>query len=334
MNNWEKRWNPLRKEWVIYAAHRNNRPWEGEISKEKNTNPPYLSDCYLCPGNQRISGNKNPHYEGIFTFDNDHPVVGQHAPDIDLDYNDLYKTESAKGFSKVICYHPNHNKTMTDLSLQELINVMQEWKKASKEAKLKKLKQVLIFENKGKITGVSNLHPHCQIYATDFIFKNTAIELEAIQEHRKKTNSNLHENIILTEQKAGLRIIAENEFAIAFIPFFARYAYEVMVFPKRHFSTMIELTDSVLNGIAEVFEKLLKKYDDLFEISFPYVLTVMQAPFEEKEKDYRLYFHFQPPLRQPGVRKYLAGPEIGGGNFMADTMPEVSAAKLNGKSRE
>ncbi|MEM8526714.1 MAG: galactose-1-phosphate uridylyltransferase [Bacteroidota bacterium] len=332
MNNtdgWEKRWNPLRREWIVYAPHRNNRPWDGESEELKINKKSYLPNCYLCPGNERISGTINPNYQDVFVFDNDHPVVSFDAPNIDSSISDeLYITQSAKGFAKVICYHPDHSKTMTDLNITQLAKILKAWKSVTKEARDAGLEYVLVFENKGEITGVSNLHPHCQVYATDFVFNHTLTELESLKKFREARKANLFESIIAAERSTQTRIIAENEYAIAFLPFFAKYAYEVMLFPKQNASTLLDLTEEALHGIAIVYHQLLQKYDALFDQSFPYVMSIMQAPLQENHPEYRLYFHFQPPLRIPNVRKYLAGPEIGGGNFMADTIPEVSAQQL------
>jgi len=328
-NGWEKRWNPLRREWIIYAPHRNKRPWDGESERLKSNAKSYVSNCYLCPTNQRISGAINPNYQDIFIFDNDHPVVSSDAPNINhTRQNNLYVAKSAKGFAKVICYHPDNSKTMTDLETPQLVKILKAWQSVTQEAKDANLEYALIFENKGEITGVSNLHPHCQVYATDFVFNHTLTELESAEQFRQEQKAGLFDSIIAAEQKTKTRIIVENEYAIAFLPFFAKYAYEVMLFPKQKASTFLDLEEESLQGIAAIYHQLLQKYDALFHQSFPYVMSIMQAPLQQKYPDYRMYFHFQPPLRIPNVRKYLAGPEIGGGNFMADTIPEVSAQRL------
>jgi len=329
LNDWEKRWNPLRQEWIIYAAHRNRRPWDGKAQSPATPVPVFVENCYLCPGNKRVSGKQNDDYQDIFIFDNDVPIVGLHAPSIEVaTHNGLYQTQTAKGFSKVICYDPAHNKTMSDLPVQRIAQLIQSWKAVTLEAKEADLQYVLVFENKGEITGVSNFHPHCQVYATDFVFNHVNIELESINNYKIEHGKNLFKAILDAELKDQSRVIFENDFAVAFIPFFAKYAYEVMLVPKVEAPTLLELSTKEIEGIAEVYLYLIKKYDALFEQSFPYVMSIMQAPLQEKHQEYRMYFHFQPPLRIPGIRKYLAGPEIGGGNFMADTIPEVSAEKL------
>ncbi len=135
--------------------------------------------------------------------------------------------------------------------------------------------------------------------------------------------------IIENEQNDGIRVIAENKGAIAFIPFFARYAYEVMVFPKKRHATLATMTEEELFDLSEVFQEVTRRFDVNFQMSFPYVMSILQAPVDNKDyPEYHLHLFIQPPLRQPGLVKFLAGPEIGAGNFMADTMPEEKAKEL------
>ena len=329
--HWEKRWHPLRREWVVYAAHRNNRPWNFPPHQVTVPTQTYQQDCYLCPGNKRVSGETNPKYDSVFIFDNDHPVVGLNAPDIITSaHNDLYKTSSAKGISKVVCYDPRHNTTMSEMSIDQVANVF----KALQQEMLffknhQTIKSVLIFENKGEIVGVSNPHPHCQIYATDFVFTLFEKELRAAADYQKEKSRNIFADIISAEQKDEKRIIAENKNAIAFIPFFARFAYETYIFPKNRHETLCSMNDEELFDLAEVFQTVTKKFDANFRMSFPYVLAFAQAPVDGiSYNDYHMHLIICPPLRQPGLQKFLAGPETGADTFMADTMPEEKAAEL------
>ncbi len=331
---WEKRWHPLREEWIVYAAHRNARPWSGASVTGQQQAPAYDAKCYLCPGNPRVSGKGNPKYEDVFIFDNDHPVVGMTAPeipgDLSLDQHGIYKKEAAKGIARVVCYDPRHNVTMSEMPLPRVAKVFEAWRGQMQEfSQNDDISFVLIFENKGEAVGVSNPHPHCQIYATDFSFTLIEKEIQASEKYRKETGQNIFEAIILAEKADKTRIIAENEHAIAFIPFFARYAYEVLIFPKKRHATLATMTDEELAGMAAVFQEVTRRYDLNFDMSFPYVMAFHQAPVDGKTyPDYHLHMLLQPPLRQPGLLKFLAGPEIGGGNFMADTMPEDKAAEL------
>jgi len=323
---WEQRWHPLREEWVVYSAHRNSRPWDGASESSAKSTPCYDPDCYLCPKNSRVNGEVNPDYHGVYTFTNDHPVVGLSAPDL-IEEQGLYRKKAASGTSRVVCYHERHHITMSDLSVERTAEVLAEWKKETIElAKIDAVTFVFIFENKGAMVGTSSLHPHCQIYATNFCFKNIERELQA---QKNYGNGNIFSDIIAKEQADGSRIIAENDHAIAFIPFFARYSYEVWVFPKQRHATLATLSTEELKGLAAVYQELGRRYDLLYNMSFPYVMSVYQAPVKSGDiSDYHLHFVFLPPLRQPGVRKFPAGPEIGGGNFMCDTLPEEKAAEL------
>jgi UDPglucose--hexose-1-phosphate uridylyltransferase len=330
IGKWEKRWHPLRQEWVVYSAHRNQRPWQGAGLIEPIESPVYDPSCYLCPRNKRIHGTPNPEYSGVFIFENDHPVVGLDAPEVESSTDDLYKKERASGMAKVLCYDPRHNVTLSQMKLEKVVDVFAAFQKEMIEFQHNPaIKSVLIFENKGEAVGVSNSHPHCQIYATDFHFKFVEQQMAVANQYQQTHQRNIFEEIILREQKDGIRIIAENEEAIAFIPFFARYAYEVMIFPKNHHQTLISLKEDELHGLSSVFHQVVRKLDMNYDMSFPYVMSVMQAPVDGGTYDaFRMHLWLQPPYRQPGLIKYLAGPEIGAGNFMADTMPEDKAAEL------
>jgi UDPglucose--hexose-1-phosphate uridylyltransferase len=332
--NWEKRWHPLRREWVVYAAHRNSRPWNFERKKSIINAPVYDPGCYLCPGNKRVSGILNPAYADVFVFENDHPVVGLNSPVIPDEYQNrhegLYKKGEACGIARVVCFDPRHNITLNDLRVEKVALVFS----ALREQmiffqKHDKIKSVLIFENKGEIVGVSNSHPHCQIYATDFIFNVVQKELLAAAEYKTEKQGNIFSDIIMAEQKDDLRIVAENRNGIAFIPFFARFAYETYIFPKKRHATLITMSDEELYDLAEVFQNVTRKFDANFQSSFPYVLAFAQAPVDGADyRDYHMHLIICPPLRQPGLMKFLAGPETGADTFMADTMPEEKAGEL------
>ncbi len=327
---WEKRWHPLREEWIVYSAHRNARPWQGAEKIKAKESAPFDPSCYLCPGNKRVNGKANPDYADVFVFENDHPVVSSEAPELNFLSNGLYKKGKAGGVAKVICYDPRHNVSLSQMKLERVANVFQTFQSETKAlVNWNEIVSVLIFENKGEAVGVSNPHPHCQLYATDFPLKNVEQQMAVAGRYQSEFGQNIFSTIIEREQKEGVRIVAENESAIAFIPFFARYAYEVMIFPKKPHQTLITLSPNELAGLASVFHTVIRKFDMNYQMDFPYVMAVMQAPIDGKEyPEFRMHIWLQPPYRQPGLIKYLAGPEIGAGNFMADTMPEEKAAEL------
>ncbi len=332
---WEERWHPLREEWVIVAAHRQNRPWSGEtLEKEAKNLPEYVSDCYLCPGNPRVGGAVNPKYEQTFVFDNDHPSVSLDAPENQSPTTEIYKSRPARGIARVVCYSPKHNLTLSELETSEIEILLKVWQEQFLDlGKRPDIKHVLIFENKGEAVGVSNPHPHCQIYATNFVFKTIEIEAQISQKHFAETGKVLFREIVEAEQNDGRRIIAENDSAIAFLPYFARYAYEVFVAPKRTHQNIAELSEIETKDFAKVLKKVLVKFDNLWRMPFPYVMVLHQSPTDAGNyQAFHFHIEFHPPLRKPNLLKYLAGPEIGGGNFLSDTSPEEKAAELKAQS--
>lgn len=328
---WEERWHPLREEWVIVAAHRQDRPWSGEtLAGEPRKLPRYVSDCYLCPGNSRVSGKTNPEYEQIFVFDNDHPSVDFAAPEPKEPPSSLYRARPAQGISRVVCYSPRHDLTLTELELPEIERLIGVWQaEYTNLGSRPEIEHVLIFENKGEAVGVSNPHPHCQIYANNFVFKTIENEARISKEYFAENRKTLFQEIIKTEKLDGRRIIAENDSAIAFLPYFARYAYEVFVAPKESHPTIAGMSLKEIADLSAVLKTVLIKFDNLWNMPFPYVMPLHQAPTDGRDhSSFHFHIEFHPPLRKPNLLKYLAGPEIGGGNFLSDTSPEEKAAEL------
>ncbi|PYS61325.1 MAG: galactose-1-phosphate uridylyltransferase [Acidobacteria bacterium] len=328
---WEERWHPLREEWVIVAAHRQDRPWSGEtITHASATRPPYVEDCYLCPGNRRVSGEVNPEYAGVFVFDNDHPCVGMNAPTPPGNLPSIYQNRPAQGIARVVCYSPRHDLSLAQLEIVEIENLISAWQGEYVDlGNRAEIDHVLIFENKGEVVGVSNPHPHCQIYATNFVFKTIETEAKASEHYSSDTGGIIFQDIIAAEQDEGKRIICENETAIAFLPYFARYAYELFVAPKRTHPSIASLSDAEARDLAEVLKETVVRFDNLWQMPFPYVMPLHQAPTDGGDyRNFHFHIEFHPPLRRPNLLKYLAGPEIGGGNFLSDTSPEEKAAEL------
>ena len=328
---WEERWHPLREEWVILAAHRQNRPWQGETTdRQAATVPDYLPDCYLCPGNRRVSGQQNPAYRGAYVFDNDHPCVGPAAPTDLPPAGGIYRNRAATGIARVVCYSPKHNLSLAEMTPVAVEEVVGTWQRQYQDlGRRRDIDHVLIFENKGEVVGVSNPHPHGQVYATNFVFKTIETEVRAGHRHWQETGRPLFQDILTAEIADQARIICENETAIAFIPYFARYAYEVFVASKATHPSVADLSAAEVVDFAHILRQVLIRFDNLWQMPFPYVMPLHQAPTDGG--DYRhFHFHleFHPPLRKPNLLKYLAGPEIGGGNFLNDTVPEEKAAEL------
>ena len=333
LGRWEQRWHPLREEWVILAAHRQNRPWSGEEQAESKIEiPRFVPSCYLCPGNERISGRTNPQFDGIHVFDNDHPCVGDLAPKELPAPTGIYKNRPATGISRVICYSPRHDLTLAEVEPIEVENLVGTWQQQYRELGARPdINHILMFENKGEAVGVSNPHPHGQIYATNFVFKTIEIEAKASHKHFIESGRPLFQDILAAEFEDGSRIIAENETAVAFIPYFGRYAYEVFVAPKATRPSVADLSDKEAADFAAILQNLLIRFDNLWQMPFPYVMPLHNAPTDgEDYSNFHFHIEFHPPLRKPNLLKYLAGPEIGGGNFLSDTVPKEKAAELRG----
>ena len=330
--SWEQRWHPLREEWVIVAAHRQQRPWTGETvaATPKPELAAYDPACYLCPGNARVGGTMNARYTSTFVFDNDHPCVGVDAPREVAAPSPLYRVAPAAGVARVVCFSPRHDLTLAEMAPAAIANVVDVWRGQTRELGARpEVRQVLCFENKGDIVGVSNPHPHGQIYATSFVWKTIETALRASERHLRETGRGLMSEIIRAEQRDGRRVLHEDDHAIAFVPYFARYAYEVYVVPKRRVAHVFDLTDVEVASLAGALSAVTIRFDNLWRMSFPYVQVLHQAPTDGGDYDaFHFFIGFNPPLRQPHLLKYLAGPEIGGGNFVSDTSPEAKAAEL------
>ena len=328
---WEKRYHPLLEQWVVYAAHRNQRPWSFDAAAAAAPVPRYDPGCYLCPGNARAGGKRNPAYGGVYAFDNDFPVVGAAAPEVAPAAGEVYRRGPARGVARVLCYHPRHDLSTATAPAAAVRAVFAALQAQTRDlAARPEVRSVFPFENKGQLVGVSNPHPHCQVYATDFVFDSVARGMAAAARH----GGDLFGDILAAELAGGApRVVATNAHAVAFVPFFARWAYEVMVVPRAAHPTLASLSAPERDGVADLYREVARRYDGLFGAPFPYVLSVPQAPFRtdgtpEAAPGYRVHVWLQPPLRQPGLPKMPAGPEWGGGNFMADTLPEDSAARL------
>jgi UDPglucose--hexose-1-phosphate uridylyltransferase len=332
---WEQRWHPLRREWVVISSHRDRRPWQGEtVGDVRTPRVDYDPGCYLCPGNARVSGNVNPEYGGVFAFDNDHPCVGPDAPEPQSIASGPYQSRRADGLSRVVCYSPRHDLSLAELPHNEIVALLEELQRQFRELSARpEVRHVLMFENKGEVVGVSNPHPHCQIYATNFVFRTIELEAEASAEYLAANGRVLFQDIIAAEQADGRRILASWGSALSFVPYFARYAYETFVAPRATHASIAELSPGEIGDLAAVLGETLVRMDNLWRMPFPYVMAFHQAPVDGvTHSGFHFHIEIHTPLRKPGLLKYLAGPEIGGGNFLNDTAPEDKAAELRATS--
>jgi UDPglucose--hexose-1-phosphate uridylyltransferase len=291
--------------------------------------PAFVADCAFCPGNVRVSGLRNADYKSVFVFDNDHPCVGPDAPTVKTPALP-YRARRADGLSRVVCYDPRHNVTMAEMPTERIAKLLETWQDQYRDlGRRSEVQHVLVFENKGEVVGVSNPHPHCQIYATNFVFKTIENEVAITRRYWEEKSRTLLEDIVTAEQQDGRRILSERDSALAFVPYFARYAYETFVTPKAVHASLADLSREEIRDFAEVLRETLIRFDNLWKMSFPYVMVLHQAPTDGAAHDgFHFHIEIHPPLRKPNLLKYLAGPEIGGGSFLSDTTPEEKAAEL------
>ena len=332
---WEERWHPLRREWVIVAAHRDTRPWQGErVDGGERPLPSHAADCYLCPGNVRVSGEQNPPYTGVFVFDNDHPCVGPDAPEAPMPAPGFYTNRRADGVARVVCYTPRHDLTLAQLPETQVVDLLGALAAQYRElAARSEVAHVLMFENKGEVVGVSNPHPHAQIYATNFVFETIEREARAFADAVADGSAPLFQRIIETEREDGRRMVVDRGAALSFIPYFARYPFETYVATERMYGSIAEVSDADLALLAGVLKETLVRLDNVWGMSMPYVMVLHQQPTDGGSyTGFHFYIQIIPPLRKPGLLKYLAGPEIGGGNFLNDAAPEERAAQLRATS--
>ncbi|MFT5125682.1 MAG: UDPglucose--hexose-1-phosphate uridylyltransferase [Kiritimatiellia bacterium] len=316
---------------MVISAHRQGRPWLGDrVAHASSETPIYDSDCYFCPGNARISGAVNSDYQQVFVFDNDHPCVSMDAPTPATPTSPLYLSQPALGVSRVVCFSPRHDLTLAEMPAADIDRVLEAFQEQFLElAAMEPVRHLLMFENKGSVVGVSNPHPHGQIYATSFVFKHIENEVRTSRDHYEQTGRVILADILEAELSDGRRIIWADEHTIVFIPWFARYAHEVFIAPRETVPHIAGLSEAARKSLAEALRVTLIKLDNLWQMPFPYIMTFHQAPTDGAAYPF-FHFHieFQPPLRQPNLLKYLAGPEIGGGNYLNDTAPEATAAEL------
>jgi UDPglucose--hexose-1-phosphate uridylyltransferase len=325
---WEQRWHPLREEWVLYTSHRGGRPWLGETTRHNpEVIPAYDPTCALCPSNKRLQG-ENPRYPGAYVFTNDLPCFSTESPAAPS-HDDFYQQRPARGTAEVVCYSPDHSKTFALLTEKEALDVARLWRDRYVElGKRPEVAHVLIFENKGSQVGTSNPHPHCQIYAGNLIYGLTEKEVRSSDAYFARTGRFLGSDI-LAREAASPRVISQNDSLLACVPWFARYAYEVFLLPKRPCASLADLTDKEMADFASLFREVTIRYDNLWRQPMPYVMAIHQAPTDGGDhRAFPFHVEFHPPLRRPDTMKFLAGPEIGGGSMTNESNPDEKAAEL------
>ena len=322
-----RRLNILTGEWVLVSPGRLNRPWRGEVeSLEDGELPEYDPDCYMCPGNLRAGGRRNPDYSGTYVFDNDFPAVFLDVPSFRYSKG-MLRAVSERGICRVVCFSPRHNLTLAEMGVDEIERVVDTWAREYFElCKLGGISYVLIFENKGRVMGCSNPHPHGQIWATESIPVEPLKEIEAVRSYDRCILCEYLE----FELSLGERVVCLNDDFVVLVPFWAIWPYEVMIVSRRHFGSFNEMREFEKVSFSDVLRRILVRYDNLFEVSFPYSSGIHQSPVGGLDK-YHFHMHFYPPLLSSGRRKFLVGFEMLG-NPQRDITAEEAAKVLASKS--
>lgn len=327
-----RRWNPLRQSWVLVSPHRTQRPWQGEVAKAASAEAiHYDPQCYLCPGNQRAGGTVNPDYKQIFTFVNDYSALLPEASSShQAPASPLLSAESVRGICKVICFHPDHSLTLARMTQEEIRPVIDAWAQEYQQlGAVDWIQYVQIFENRGAMMGASNPHPHCQLWSTDFVPDEPALETAAQSQHLARTGHCLLCDYLETERAAGERVIFENEHFTALVPWWAVWPFEVMLLSRRHAGAMPEFSAAERDGLADALKRLTTRFDNLFATSFPYTMGFHQSPTDGADHpEWHFHAHFFPPLlRSATVRKFMVGFEMLA-MPQRDITPESAAERL------
>ncbi|HWB33374.1 MAG TPA: UDP-glucose--hexose-1-phosphate uridylyltransferase [Acidobacteriaceae bacterium] len=331
-----RRYNPLLRQWILVSPQRTQRPWQGETTPPVTTpGPAYDPTCYLCPGNARSGGQHNPAYTRVFAFNNDFPALlpdAQPAPPPSS--SPLLVAEPERGICRVLCFHPNHSLTLARMAVPDIARVVDAW--ADETAALSDLpwiNHIQIFENRGAMMGASNPHPHCQIWATEHIPDESLRELAAQQAYKEEHHSCLLCDYLAAElaqtDEAQNRIITSNDHFVALVPYWATWPFETLILPRRHLGSFLNLTPAERTALAAILKAVTTRYDNLFEVSFPYTMGFHQRPTHGQAHDaMHFHAHFYPPLlRSAEIRKFMVGFEMLG-MPQRDLTPETAAARL------
>ena len=330
-SNPHRRYNPLTNEWILVSPHRTDRPWQGQVEKlPPDTRPSYDPACYLCPGNERAGGIRNSQYDSTFVFQNDFSALLPDTPLEALDQRGLVRATSERGLCRVICFSPRHDWTLPDMPLPDIRRVVDVWAEQTTElGALDFIHYVQIFENKGAMMGCSNPHPHCQVWASESVPTEPAKELHSQSDYLDARGTCLLCDYLALELKVGERIVLQNEGFVVLTPFWAVWPFETMVLARRHLASLPDLNGAERDALADVVSRLTRRYDNLFQTSFPYSMGWHQSPTDGlAHPETHLHAHYYPPLlRSATVRKFMVGYEMLS-NPQRDVTAEMAAARL------
>jgi len=326
-----RRFNPLTREWVLVSPHRTKRPWLGRVERTAAANlPTYDPSCYLCPGNERADGARNPKYASTFVFDNDFAALLPDAPAFQGDEGGLLVARGERGICRVICFSPRHDLTIPRMSPPEVCEVIRVWTEEFRRlAEMDWVRHVQIFENRGTLMGASNPHPHCQVWANASVPVLPEKELASFRAYREAKKSCLLCDYLQLELRSRERVICENEGFAIVVPFWAVWPFETLLLSKRHFASLEELGGGEAELLADILRRITIRYDNLFETSFPYSMGFHQRPTDGQEyPEWHFHAHYFPPLlRSASVQKFMVGYEMLA-NPQRDITAESAAVRL------
>jgi|TARA_B100000959_G_scaffold260782_1_gene297643 UDPglucose--hexose-1-phosphate uridylyltransferase len=324
-----RRFNPLKGEWVLVSPHRNRRPWQGAMEATRpEEKPAHDPECYLCGGNTRANGERNPEYQGPWVFANDFPALLPDTPDNGGDNGGLFIAKGVHGTARVICFSERHDLTLPELPVSGVRQVVDVWADEI-ETLGQAYKWVAVFENKGAMMGCSNPHPHGQVWASDFLPNEVAQEDACQKEYFQTHGQALLADYAKAELDKGERMVVENSHWVAVVPYWAVWPFETLVLPRRPIQRLADLGDEERSALADLIKRLTTRYDNLFKTEFPYSMGWHGAPNDSGDYRYwQLHAHFFPPLlRSATVRKFMVGYEMLA-EAQRDLTAETAAEKL------
>jgi UDPglucose--hexose-1-phosphate uridylyltransferase len=326
-----RRYNPLSREWVLVSPHRTQRPWQGQVERQpREERQRYDPKCYLCPGNPRAGGAANPQYTRTFVFTNDYSALLPDTPEGEYNESGLLYARSERGICRVVCFSPRHDLTLAEMKRDDICTVVATWIEQYNDLGAHPfINHVQIFENRGEMMGASNPHPHGQIWATEHLPVNVEREQSAQAEYYAANGHTLLADYLAVEVKDGTRIVCENEHFVALVPFWAVWPFETMIVSRRAVGALPDLTAEEQVGLADILKRVTTRYDNLFEVSFPYSMGFHQRPTDgQSHPEWHLHAHFYPRLlRSATVRKFMVGFEMLG-EPQRDITPESAAERL------